>query len=613
MKIKKILKILFVFLKENCIYYLIKLKSIEIIQNNFLEDKFLISNDVIKEAKEIINDNRLNLLGINFVKDYKWNKDFKNGYIWSKRYYKLIKTINKKNDSDIKIPWELSRLHNLFVVAQAYKYTNDDNYSKHVIEKIYDWIYNNRYLYGVNWKCAMDVSIRSVNLIYIIQCLKNSSSYTQSFSKNINRILYLHGRYIYNNLEKFNETGNHYMSNLMGLIYIGVYFNGSNVDTKKWLDFSVDELCKEVKVQFNNDGTNYETSTTYHRLVLEMVLLSINILNKNNIKYDKTILPILENACEFIMDITNDNGYAPLIGDNDNGRILILGNYLNEDKSNLYHILAIAGEMFNRDDFRYCGKKYKEVTSLILNIKNKNISEDIVNKKSKMYNDGGYYILRNDDIFTVIRCGELAFRGKGTHSHNDQLSFILDYDNVHIIIDPGTYVYTSNFEMRNKYRSTNMHNTIEIDFTEQNTINPYKLFELKEETFSEMIYFDKDKFEGKHWGYKKKFNIVINRKININNNILYVEDFIDCEFLNNNVLSYLILDENLKYEKQNENSIIFINYKNKIKVEFCFYDNKFWIEEEIFSRQYGIKEKTNKIVIKYLNKKNKYSIKMWRI
>ncbi|HHD2763735.1 TPA: alginate lyase family protein [Clostridium perfringens] len=595
------------FIKENYLYYTINLSDFESNYNYFLENDIDIDDDVISDADNILK-NKINLLGIKSISNISWNKDFNTNYVWKNKYYKLIKSVSKYQKGDIKIPWELSRFHHLFTVAQAYLITKDEKYSLFLINQINNWIDNNRYLFGVNWKCAMDVSIRSINLIYIINIIKKSELVDKKFINKVNKLLYLQGRFIYNNLEKYNHTGNHYMTDLIGLLYLGVYFKELKKYSNNWLNFAKHEMCKEVFIQFNKDGTNYETSTSYHRLVLEMVLLGIILLNKNKISYDKNILPILEKASEFIFDIINDNGEAPLVGDNDNGRILILSNYLNENKRDLTHVLALAGEVFDRNDFRIAGERFENSIRWIIRPKNI-VKKNKYYKKSKAYNDGGYYILRNSKLYSLIRCGELAFRGYGTHSHNDQLSFTLDYMGNYIIIDPGTYVYTSNFTLRNKYRATSMHNTVSIDNYEQNDIKPNKLFELKEQTFSKCIKFRDNEFIGEHIGYIKKSGIKHRREFKLYNNEFEIKDIFLGSIKNKKIYSYIILNTNVNIYK-------FERYRVKFKfnnmfgeIDFC--GNEYEVIDECISKEYGIKEKTKKIIIKYNKNINNYKIIIW--
>ena len=88
--------------------------------------------------------------------------------------------------------------------------------------------------------------------------------------------------YIYNNLEYYGEkspTENHYLSNIVGLIYIGVNFP----EFKKsdiWLYFGIQEIIKEMGKQVYDDGGNYEASSGYHRLVGELFLTGSSMIEK---------------------------------------------------------------------------------------------------------------------------------------------------------------------------------------------------------------------------------------------------------------------------------------------------------------------------------------------
>ena len=79
-----------------------------------------------------------------------------------------------------------------------------------------------------------------------------------------------------------------------------------------------------MKKEVNEDGTDYEASTSYHRLVTEMLLITTILCNKNDINFSKEYMQKLEKMCEFIMDITKPNSLAPIIGDSDDGRLIIL-------------------------------------------------------------------------------------------------------------------------------------------------------------------------------------------------------------------------------------------------------------------------------------------------
>ena len=71
----------------------------------------------------------------------------------------------------------------------------------------------------------------------------------------------------------------------------------------------------------------------------------------------------------------------------------------------------------------------------------------------------GIYSYRTNNFHMLVRCGEVGQNGNGGHSHNDQLSLTLTLDGKQVIADPGSYLYTPDPVMRNKFRGTAMHFT----------------------------------------------------------------------------------------------------------------------------------------------------------
>ncbi|MFL0267490.1 alginate lyase family protein [Candidatus Clostridium radicumherbarum] len=534
-----------------------------------------------------------------------WSKDFKTGFKWENKYYKNIKIVDLNNNSDVKVPWELSRFQHFFTIGKAYLLTSNKKYSLEFTKEIKDWIDKNPIKRSVNWTCTMEVAIRAVNWIAGYFFFKESMDIGKKFWNKFNKSLYLHGEFIFKNLEnKGLVTGNHYLSNIVGLIWLGLYFkdfedpNGKNAP-KLWLDFGISEIEKEMLVQVNEDGTDYEASTAYHRLVTELFLLTTIFCNKNDIKFSDKYMSKLEKMCEFLMDITKSNGLAPLIGDVDDGRFIIISDYYTWVKRDFRHILYIAGEFFNREDFKFYGKKYKEDALWIIGPDSalKSVNPP-VKLKSKAYKDGGYYILRNEKIYCLIRCGELSFRGLGVHSHNDQLSFELNVDGEDFIIDPGTFVYTADYKMRNLFRCTKMHNTISIEDCEQNYYEEQNLFYMKEQTNAKCMEFDDNKFVGRHYGFKAKCGIIHERTIVLKDDHIEITDKLISEnkkvsTKDLNIIANFTLSEGVEIIKSKD-SIELIKNKKIIKWNFS---NNIMIKDSYLARSYGDLKDTKKLEV----------------
>ncbi|MES9685394.1 alginate lyase family protein, partial [Gottfriedia acidiceleris] len=550
-----------------------------IVSENDSKIKEYYSDELIQriiDDAEIICKHEFNLLGSGkclLGKEIPWNYDFKSGYVWKNKYHKKINLMPLKNSADIKIPWELSRFQHLITLGKAYYFTKNEKYALEFVNQLDDWINNNPFEMSVNWTCAMDVAIRAVNWIFSYSFFKESPSIKKKFWIKFNRCLYLHGLYIINNLEnKFGVTGNHYLSDIVGLIWLGLYFkehfikeNGKNNSTY-WLEFGLKELEQEMFIQVNSDGTNYEASTSYHRLVAELFLITTIICEKNGYKFSEKYNDRLEKMMDFIMHITKPNNKAPIIGDADDGRLIIFSNYTNWDRNDYTHLLAIAGEYFERDDFRYIGRQYFE-DSIWINGYFKT-SNELFELASKSFENGGYYLLKDKLVYCLIRCGENSYGGQGAHSHNDQLSFELNINGMDIIIDPGVYCYSSNPKLRDLYRSTEMHNTIQVNGLEQNEINSYKMFELIEQTFAKCDTFTSSKFVGNHIGYKSKTDVIHNRKIELIKDSIKITDRMFSKLKTNNYTAHLIFSPEIEVIKVNDCEILLKNDRLEIEIIF---------------------------------------------
>lgn len=463
-----------------------------------------------------------------------WKEDFKVGYRWKNSFYKHIKIIDLDHPADVKVPWELSRFQHIFTLGKAYWLTNREKYAREFQDQLDDWMTHNPIEMSVNWTCTMDVAIRAVNWISGAWFFKESSFIAESFWARFHASLYLHGQFIMRNLENKGEhTGNHYLCNVAGLIALGIYFRDFQTSSDKrndsiperWLEFGLKEFEREMFVQVNPDGSNYEASTSYHRLVTECFLVITLLCSRNGITFSSNYMERLDKMCQFIFDTMKPNGLTPIVGDADDGRLIIPSKYGSWIRNDFRHLLAVAGELFNRDDFRHASWEHRE-DSLWMNGTFTAASFTEVNPQpqSAAYPDGGYYVLRQGPAYCLIRCGDLSFHGHGAHSHNDQLSFELQIGGVDFIIDPGSYVYTADYRMRNLFRSTAMHNTLEVDGKEQNDFEEKVLFLMREQTFAKCEGFGEDYFAGSHQGYVQKSGIVHRREMNLGEDHLEITD-----------------------------------------------------------------------------------------
>ena len=161
----------------------------------------------------------------------------------------------------------------------------------------------------------MEVAIRR-QLDLRLSILSRCSSIEQGFWHKFLYMLYIHGHQIMNNLETrrnkygFFVNNNHFMANLCGLIFLGLLFQG-NDSGKQWLRFGLRHLAKEIKRQVTVDGCDFESSISYHRLVLEMVSYTLILLKINGFSFPDRIWKRLRAMLEFVVSYVNEKGMAP--------------------------------------------------------------------------------------------------------------------------------------------------------------------------------------------------------------------------------------------------------------------------------------------------------------
>jgi Heparinase II/III-like protein/Heparinase II/III N-terminus len=540
------------------------------------------SQSIISVADKLADNIYISIDGsyISINEELNWNYDYINNYSWEIKHYSSYSLKNKNNSTDIKNVWEFSRFYHLVILAQAYRITKEEKYLKKFKKDIKNWVQQNPFNYSVNWTVAMEVSIRVVNLIEAILILKNQKVFNEKEIEQLNNIIYQHYVFIKNNLEKGLNSNNHYLSNLVGLIWVTLFFIKNPQRSKyqkktseKDLQFALFQLEEELKYQVYSDGFSYEDSTSYHCLNLEMLLSTLVLLRENKVKYSSFIEEKVRDMFLALNGIMLNHD-IPIIGDMDNGRLMIIDIDSFREKNNFLYLINLGKFHFKTEELKK-------------------------NKSPILFNDIGIYRVYNQLFDAILRCGKIGVNGIGGHSHNDQLSFVLTVCKETIFIDPGTGSYSGDYKLRKYLRSTSSHNTLSIEGYEQNNIN-VDLFKMKELTNSKLNNISSTCFEGEHKGFYNSLGIIYKRKLELKDNSLEITDEISTE-TSAPVFINFILDQDVTVKKK-ENNVVLI--KNGVKLDFEASDGDIIITNQKFSKSYGKVSNTKKVTINMKSNKN---------
>lgn len=408
---------------------------------------------------------------------------------------------------DIKEHWEIGRL-NFLTEKQFLKCKVSD-------DEVVSLISSNSLCkvgFGIQWKCAMDVAIRLLNLVLLSNkngfLISKNGKYLSFFNDSID--------YIILNLEKYGDwRGNHYLSNLAGLLVCTAHDDSKRAN--KLFDFALSELNIELERQFLADGANFEGSTAYHFFGLELLSVIHTVLKnfdyegrkkhyKNpylltNLGFKKCqfspltfrkVISKLESkiakGLEFAVSVLDNSGRLIQIGDNDSGKVFRTC-YLNDYAPDFYaDILYQISESLKNGKFPCLVESRDFYLDYLKNLRNGPTSSEFgtdeffeFNKKFDFTSENckkthvfklrnncsefkiryfdcfGLVVARSHDSIVTFRCGAIGQLGKGGHDHYDQLSTTLTSDGHRLIADPGVGCYTKDVDIRNKYRSSKSH------------------------------------------------------------------------------------------------------------------------------------------------------------
>ena len=421
----------------------------------------------------------------------RWNVDFISGSDWP-----LIPLENRDyvrlDGSDVKVPFELSRLQFLPILGKAHLLTGEVRYREAAKDLLTHWIQSNPVRMGVNWTIAMEGALRGMSICFLLNLLSPFSREEQQWLATVTQSLVQHLLYIEANIEFSHlSTSNHYLSDIVGLYCLSVFLDGKGMAARRreyrW------RIEAEMAKQVYEDGGDYEASTGYQVLVTQLFTTALLLMRSDgSAPASPAFVGRLRMMFRFINTVASRSGELPQVGDCDDGRTELLIDDLRQmihslvsERNSLRvpHLLGLGQRVFGEgagagDDAAWYG-----LTD----------AAAIPNSESQMHPGSahairvlpksGIGILQNGSAELLFFAIPNGIFGKGSHTHNDKLSFVLRLGGREVICDSGTGCYTRDIAIRNRFRSTTAHNTLLIDGVEQNRIfpGPIGLFALGDE------------------------------------------------------------------------------------------------------------------------------------
>ncbi len=422
-----------------------------------------------------------------------WQLDWRSGVRWDEREESRRQPIVREG-SDIKIPWEVSRLQHLPGVALAFTLTKEARYLDLVVEQTRDWIARNPVGLGVNWTCPMEVALRAVSLSWAFELCRHDARMSWEARAELFWSLFAHGHFLAGHLEDGGLTvGNHFVADLLGLVWLGALYPAFR-GASRWRAWGSERLAHHLaRVQIRADGGDGESSLSYHRLVLEMVGLAAQVLAANG-GPTAALTGVVRRMAEFTATLLKPDGTVAQLGDNDGGRVFRL---LSRGPREQAYLVSWAG-LVCEDPGLAAATPLDAEAALLHGPGALRRHEELAQRGSPRcagwtaaFPSSGICVARGDDFHLLLAAAPVGQDGAGGHGHNDKLALEL-YLGGDLIADPGSFSYTGSPLERNRFRSTAAHATVQLDGREQNPVFARDLFFLPERANARVRVFDRE-------------------------------------------------------------------------------------------------------------------------
>lgn len=382
-----------------------------------------------------------------------------------------------KELGDIKVIWEASRLTHFFYFVRAYLLTGDQKYYTAFSNQLEDWLENNTYPYGVNFKCGQECTLRMTNTLIAYSVFKNCGITTHLDDVNVRKLVEVCYKKVLSNFFYAHKCiqNNHTFSEICGLI-AGAWCCEDTVSVKKAYEL----LDKEIIKQFEPDGGFTQFSYNYHRFTLQIIECVFKMSEKTQFYISEK--ERIKNSVHLLYQVQNDDGDVPNYGSNDGALIFPLTSCGYRDFRpvlNTVYALIEGKRLYKSGD-------YDE--ELLWFGGNRDLPLKKLERKTSAFNDSGFYSYRHDGGFLMTCLQDY----KSRPAHMDQLHVDLWHKGINVLCDSGTYSYAS--ELGKELSSTRGHNTLKVSGIEQ--MNKRGAFLVTDWTEREDISFQSNSFRG---------------------------------------------------------------------------------------------------------------------
>jgi hypothetical protein len=366
---------------------------------------------------------------------------------------------------DHKIIWEINRFQHWLALGRAHWLSGDPRYREEAIRQLSSWLAANPPLAGINWASMLELSFRCLSWVWGLHFFAggapdDDAPWTVDLLVALDRQL----THVEHNLSHYFSPNTHLLGEALALYVCGRTLPQLKAHARREA-VGRRVLLAEISRQIAADGGHCERSTHYHRYTLDFYLLALIVARITGDEAAPAFEAAVARLATAARLLADDRGLLPHLGDDDGGSLLPIAGRPTDD---IRDSLATAAALLGRPEWRL-GPVPEETCWMLAHeafaaplaaARSAGRSEPI---GSAALPDTGYYVSRSTaGDHVVIDGGPHGYQNAG-HAHADALSLTATVRGTPLLIDPGTGSYTVDNTLRDRLRSTALHNTLTID------------------------------------------------------------------------------------------------------------------------------------------------------
>ncbi len=381
------------------------------------------------------------------------------------RYAFRINHRSEKQTGNVKQVWEVSRMHHLTLLANAWFLSHDERYAQRVAGQLRSWWRENPFLSGIHWTNGIEVGIRLISMVWIRRLLADWPGAAALFERDdlAVRQIRWHQQYLAAFRSRGSSANNHVIAEAAGQLVASCAFPWFP-ESNRWRRAATRLLERELIRNTFPSGVGRELASDYQGFVAELGLVAAIEADASQHPLGPAVWARLCAVVDTTAALLDERMRPPRQGDGDEGRALLLDA---PSRGGWRSLLAAGDALLGRLDWWPVAEA--DAGSVLIGAMAGQPRAVAGRPAARPWRfpDAGLTLLRTapgeaPEIWCRCDGGPHGYLSIAAHAHADALSVEVRCGGVDILADPGTYCYHGEPAWRSYFRSTIAHNTVEL-------------------------------------------------------------------------------------------------------------------------------------------------------